>query len=61
MTDWAGLYTLMNGNPFGRFGATMNDILDCLDHAHQKAEDEGGGLAGGTGIDDVISEAEANQ
>jgi hypothetical protein len=61
MTDWPALYTLMTGNPFGRFGATMNDILDCLDHARTMAEEQGGGLAGDSGINEVLDEANENQ
>ena len=35
---------------------TQNNIVTCIDHAHHQAADEPTGLAGGTGIDDVIGE-----
>lgn len=37
LTEWPGLYTLAKGNPFGRMSATLQDILQCVDNAHERA------------------------
>jgi len=55
LNDWPGLYGLMAGNRFGDFAHTMTDIVTALNRAHHQAEDEPPGLAGGTGIDDVVN------
>ena len=39
MNEWPGLYQLISGNPFGRFSDTMNDIVACLQSAHNRAPD----------------------
>ena len=54
--SWPGLYQLYKGNSAGTYVDTQNNIVTCIDHAHHQAADEPTGLAGGTGIDDVIGE-----
>jgi hypothetical protein len=39
MYEWPGLYSLMAGNPFGRFNDTINDISESLQNAHGRAPD----------------------
>jgi hypothetical protein len=37
--EWPGMYTLVSGNPFGRFNDTMNDVFLSLRNAHDRAPD----------------------
>ena len=39
MYEWPGLYTLVAGNPFGRFNDTLNDVLSSLKNAKERAPD----------------------
>ncbi len=39
MNEWPGMYTLVSGNPFGRFNDTLNDVLLSLRNAHDRAPD----------------------
>ncbi len=39
MYEWPGLYTLMSGNPLGRFGMSLDDVLLSIRNAHQRAPD----------------------
>ncbi len=37
LTEWPALYTLLKGNPFERMSATMQDVLQSVDNAHNRA------------------------
>ena len=39
MNEWPALYTLMSGNPLGRFGQSLDDILLSVKNAHERAPD----------------------
>ncbi|MEO5838025.1 MAG: hypothetical protein ABIQ73_13835 [Acidimicrobiales bacterium] len=55
---WEGLYQLYKGNTAGTYADTQNNIVTCIQHAKHQADDEPTGLAGGTGIEDVIGESQ---
>jgi hypothetical protein len=55
--SWPQAYQLFNGNPSGTYVDTKKNIITCLEHAKQQADDEPAGLAGGTGIADVVGES----
>jgi len=54
--SWPQAYQLFNGNPSGTYVDTKKNIITCLEHAKQQADDEPAGLAGGTGINEVVGE-----
>ena len=39
LNEWPGLYTLMYGNPFGRYRDTLDNIRMCIRNAHDRAPD----------------------
>lgn len=39
MYEWPGMYTLVSGNPFGRFNDTLNDVLFAFRNAKDRAPD----------------------
>jgi hypothetical protein len=39
MNEWPALYTLMSGNPLGRFNQQLDDILLSVRNAHERAPD----------------------
>jgi hypothetical protein len=51
---WPKLYELVKSNVSGSWRDTIMNINTCLQHAIQEAADQPAGLAGGTGIDDVL-------
>lgn len=34
LTEWPALHGLIHGNPFGTFTDTINDVLTCVERAH---------------------------
>ena len=53
-TKWEQLYSLFKGSPSGTYIDTQKNITTCLEHARQQEQDQPAGLAGGTGIADVV-------
>ena len=51
---WQQLYSLFKGSPSGTYIDTQKNITTCLEHARQQEQDQPAGLAGGTGIADVV-------
>ena len=39
LTEWPALYTMLSGNPFGRYKETIQDIRNCLSNAKNRAPD----------------------
>ena len=39
LTEFPAMYTVMSGNPFGWFSKTLEDALDSLRNAHDRAPD----------------------
>lgn len=39
MYEWPGLYSLVAGNPFGRFNNTLNDVMFSIGNAKERAPD----------------------
>ena len=37
LTEWPALYTLTKGNPFERMSATLQNVLQSADNAHERA------------------------
>ena len=52
--QWEQLYSLFKGNLSGTYIDTQKNISTCLEHAHLQEQDQPAGLAGGTGIADVV-------
>ena len=59
MYEWPGMYTLVSGNPFGRFSDTMNDVLMSLRNAHDRAPDYAAQHAVGRMEDDPAFQADS--
>jgi hypothetical protein len=51
---WEQLYSLFKGSPSGTYIDTQKNISSCLERAFQQEQDQPAGLAGGTGIDEVV-------
>jgi hypothetical protein len=56
LEHWPGLYDLLKGNPSGTFIDTYQNVASCVRRAHEEFLDQPGGLAGGTGIEDVVGD-----
>jgi hypothetical protein len=39
LTEWPALYTMLSGNPFGRYKETIQNIWSCLKNAKERAPD----------------------
>jgi len=39
LNEWPALYTMLSGNPFGRYKETIQDIRNCLSNAKNRAPD----------------------
>jgi hypothetical protein len=59
MYEWPGFYTLIKGNPMGRFSSTVNDVLDSLRNASNRAVDYAAQHAVGRLEDDPALQGEA--
>src|SRR4051812_12820394 len=58
LTDWPALYTLLAGNPFGRFPETLQDIQMSLRNARDRAPDYAAQHAVGRLADDPALQGE---
>ena len=58
MYEWPGMYSLVSGNPFGRFNDTLNDVLLSLRNARDRAPDYAAQHAVGRLEDDPAFQAD---
>lgn len=40
LNDWPALYTLLNGNKFGTFADTFDDVVAALNRAHHQVDEQ---------------------